>query len=243
MKLSVNSYYIGYICSEEGCRRCKHPVSTWSDHHKLIRADGLDLFGYGEEIQISKKKTEVVLKDQPVFAVYEEEAWLFENKDALAQGGQEMTDKKDEVEGLKDDANQAEGYMEAARSDFQAVGDAEGEEKADEALERIAEVREHIRVPSVLGEVTLASIIARILSWEAAQDGWGAWASLEIQEAAAVPGHRSIASGLVGQVLRTFVPPPLVKALHDHEFRGLLTFRGAPGRGLYALVLGNPTAR
>lgn len=56
-----------------------------------------------------------------------------------------MTDKGDEVEGLKDDANQAEGYMEAARSGFQAVGDAEGEEKADEALERIAEVCEHIR--------------------------------------------------------------------------------------------------
>jgi len=72
MKLSENSYYIGYICSKSECNRCKHPISTWSEHHKIIRGNGLDMFGYGEEVQVTKKKAEIVVKDQPVFAMYEE---------------------------------------------------------------------------------------------------------------------------------------------------------------------------
>lgn len=57
-------------------------------------------------------------------------------------------DKKGEVEALDENANQGEGsngYIEAVKSGFQEVGDEEGEAKVDEALERIAEVREHIR--------------------------------------------------------------------------------------------------
>jgi len=73
LKISDKSYYVGYICANKECNRCKHPISIWSEHHKLIRPDGLDLHGYGEEVQISKKKTEVVLKDQPVFSTYEED--------------------------------------------------------------------------------------------------------------------------------------------------------------------------
>lgn len=73
MRLADKSYYVGYICSKEDCRRCKHPISTWSEHLQLIREDGMDLFGHGEEVRIGKNKTEMVLKDQPVFAAYEEE--------------------------------------------------------------------------------------------------------------------------------------------------------------------------
>jgi len=54
-------------------------------------------------------------------------------------------DKKDEIKELKDNANQAEGYVEAVKSGFQEVGDTDGEAKADEVLEKIAKVREHIR--------------------------------------------------------------------------------------------------
>lgn len=72
MKLSENSYYVGYICSKSECGRCKHPISTWSEHHKVIRANGLDMFGRGEERPIGKNKTEMVVVDQPVFAACEE---------------------------------------------------------------------------------------------------------------------------------------------------------------------------
>ena len=72
MRLADKSYYVGYICSKEDCRRCKHPISTWSEHLQLIREDGMDFFGRGEEVRIGKNKTEMVLVDQPVFAVYGE---------------------------------------------------------------------------------------------------------------------------------------------------------------------------
>jgi hypothetical protein len=54
-------------------------------------------------------------------------------------------EKSQEIEALDDNARQCEGYLEAARSGFEQIGDEDGESKADEALERIAEVREHIR--------------------------------------------------------------------------------------------------
>ena len=54
-------------------------------------------------------------------------------------------DKKDEVEALDENTNQAEGYVEAVKSGFHEISDDEGEAKAEEALEKIAEVREHIR--------------------------------------------------------------------------------------------------
>jgi tRNA A-37 threonylcarbamoyl transferase component Bud32 len=54
-------------------------------------------------------------------------------------------DKKQEVEEVKENTKQAEGYVEAVKSGFREIGDAEGEEKADEALEKISEIREHVR--------------------------------------------------------------------------------------------------
>jgi hypothetical protein len=54
-------------------------------------------------------------------------------------------DKDQEIEALDESAAQGEGYLEAAKSGFREIGDEEGEAKADEALGRIAEVREHIR--------------------------------------------------------------------------------------------------
>lgn len=53
-------------------------------------------------------------------------------------------DKQQEIEALDENATQGEGYIEAARSGFREIGDSEGEAKADEALEKIAEVRRHI---------------------------------------------------------------------------------------------------
>jgi len=47
-------------------------------------------------------------------------------------------DKKEEVEALDENANQGEGYLEAVKSGFHEVGDKEGEEKVDEALEKVA---------------------------------------------------------------------------------------------------------
>jgi hypothetical protein len=54
-------------------------------------------------------------------------------------------EKEREIDALEDNANQAEGYAEAAKSGFQEIGDEEGEAKADAVLEKIAEVRKHIR--------------------------------------------------------------------------------------------------
>jgi molecular chaperone DnaK (HSP70) len=54
-------------------------------------------------------------------------------------------EKKREVEEVKENANQAEGYVEAVKSGFHEIGDAEGEEKADEALEKISEIREYVK--------------------------------------------------------------------------------------------------
>ena len=62
-----------------------------------------------------------------------------------------MEDRKQDIEELEDCANQAEGFAEATKEIMRELGDAEGEAKADEALEKIAEVREHIRTKTEKG--------------------------------------------------------------------------------------------
>lgn len=52
--------------------------------------------------------------------------------------------KTEEIREIKHNASQAEGYLEATKSGFRAIGDSEGERKADEALESIAEIREYV---------------------------------------------------------------------------------------------------
>ena len=54
-------------------------------------------------------------------------------------------DKKDEAKELEENSTQVEGYAEAVKSGFHEIGDQQGEDKADELLEKISEVKEHIR--------------------------------------------------------------------------------------------------
>jgi len=90
---------------------------------------------------------------------------------------------------------------------------------------------------SVTAAPNLSEVVARILSGEAAQDGWGAWAEVEVEKAATPPGIPNWAAPLIGSRIRVFVPPPLVEAVLGHErFEGGLTFRSSPAGGMYALI-------
>jgi len=68
-----------------------------------------------------------------------------------------------------------------------------------------------------------------------ADDGWGAWADVEILDAQPIPGEASVDKHLRGR-MRVFVPPPLVDAVvPETTFRGEMTFNGGPSGGVYAL--------
>jgi len=67
-----NAWMISYKCNSDPCSGCKNLFSASGQfHHKLIKENGMDLWGYAEEIRVSKKKTEVQIIDQPVFIKYE----------------------------------------------------------------------------------------------------------------------------------------------------------------------------
>jgi hypothetical protein len=78
---------------------------------------------------------------------------------------------------------------------------------------------------------------ARVLSHEPADDGWGSWAELQIEDVRDVAGVQNAARGLVGSQARVFVPPTLTAAVRAGEsITGALTFRGGGGGGIYALT-------
>jgi hypothetical protein len=61
-----------YRCQRPDCRRCRNPEAPWSFHLKTIRPDGLDATGAGAEVEVrrgKRRETEIVLVDQPVFAL------------------------------------------------------------------------------------------------------------------------------------------------------------------------------
>jgi hypothetical protein len=67
-KLSDDSFYVAYKCSKENCSICNQIILP--THHKIIRGDGFDFIGRGEEIAKGKKTTSVLV-DQSVFAKIE----------------------------------------------------------------------------------------------------------------------------------------------------------------------------
>lgn len=70
-KIDDDEWMVMYRCPHADCLGCRHPTSPAGKfHHKLIRTDGFDLIGRGEEVRISKKRTETVLVDQPVFRAH-----------------------------------------------------------------------------------------------------------------------------------------------------------------------------
>jgi hypothetical protein len=71
-----------------------------------------------------------------------------------------------------------------------------------------------------------ASVVAKQL----ADDGWGAWAELRIEQASDPDMH-------VGEQIRVFVPPPLVSKVEKQAlYEGPMTFRQSRQGGFFALV-------
>lgn len=75
----------------------------------------------------------------------------------------------------------------------------------------------------------------RVLSTAVADDGWGAWADVEILDSApAVATQRAF--DLAGRRMRVFVPPPLVDVVAESDvFEGELVLRGGPGKMVYGV--------
>jgi hypothetical protein len=62
------TWMVMYRCSDTGCLWCRHPESPAGRfHHKLIRPDGMDSVGRCEEISVGRRRSKMVLVDQPVF--------------------------------------------------------------------------------------------------------------------------------------------------------------------------------
>lgn len=80
-----------------------------------------------------------------------------------------------------------------------------------------------------------SSVHARVLNTRRADDGWGAWARVEVVDAATADGSEYFRN-LPGKSLEVFVPPPLVEEIERcSTFDGVLTYRGGPSGGVYAL--------
>jgi hypothetical protein len=79
-------------------------------------------------------------------------------------------------------------------------------------------------------------IAANVLLFERAEDGWGAWVDLAVEQAAPVgKGHQALP--LAGTKIRVFVPPALVEELgRSSTWEGKITYRGSARGGVYALV-------
>jgi hypothetical protein len=65
-RIDKKTFYVGYKCLQESCRRCQDTSLIVQGHHKLIKQGGLDLHGRVEFIE-KKKRTIVNHIDQPVF--------------------------------------------------------------------------------------------------------------------------------------------------------------------------------
>lgn len=66
-------WMIMYRCPDPDCLGCRHPTSpAGTFHHKLIRSDGMDSIGRAQEVQRGKRKSEIMLVDQPVFRRHHE---------------------------------------------------------------------------------------------------------------------------------------------------------------------------
>ena len=65
-RMDKKTFYVGYKCLQESCRRCQDSSLVLQGHHKLIKKGGLDLHGRVEFIE-KKKRTIVNHIDQPVF--------------------------------------------------------------------------------------------------------------------------------------------------------------------------------
>jgi hypothetical protein len=82
-----------------------------------------------------------------------------------------------------------------------------------------------------------SEVHATVASTKAADDGWGAWAELDVHHVADAPEAPNWATDLAGTRVKVFVPPPLVATvLEGKALRGTLTYRGAPGGGTFALT-------
>lgn len=65
---------VEYKCSITGCIHCKDSNAKWLHHFKIVRPDGLDYIGKGEEVEIrhgKRRETETLLVDEPVFILTE----------------------------------------------------------------------------------------------------------------------------------------------------------------------------
>lgn len=98
--------------------------------------------------------------------------------------------------------------------------------------------------PKENDKLTLSSTVApnlahtevKVVSWKRADDGWGAWAELEIQNVDNVKNGPNWTGQILKKTIKTFVPPPLVSYLDMPSFVTLITYKGAPGGGFYCLV-------
>lgn len=63
--------FVGYLCSDAKCKRCIDKSLILQGHHKLIRFDGIDIHQRFEFVE-TKKKTDIITTDQPVFKKVDE---------------------------------------------------------------------------------------------------------------------------------------------------------------------------
>jgi hypothetical protein len=91
------------------------------------------------------------------------------------------------------------------------------------------------RVLELVSIVPNAALIqARILSSREAEDGWGAWAEVEVLSSCPVSGEAF--PNLAGRSVHVFVPPPLVATVREEQtFEGEITYQGGATGGMYCL--------